>query len=170
MNQVSCAERDRLNGRTFHGYGPANIPDKRDSIIVGIVSRMKTEDDVVESAAVLGRQGGQVCLAFAARGASMSVRRGDPEMARLAAVSCALGYLSCGDGREAQQRMPLVLRAIEIIGGDVRGFAIESAKMMPSEVGQVFVSYAGENVREVVGKMGFLEEGSGSSFRFVSDW
>jgi hypothetical protein len=103
-------------------------------------------------------------LGWAQRMATLTVRTGDPELAATALAGLSLFDRRDFDGREALVVRALLLRAVSLTGADP-SLAVGAAAAGTDALGRDWLRGLGDGY-PAPDQMGFVERGSGPSFRF----
>ncbi len=104
----------------FDWYGPAPIPDVRDSVVDEFISQVRDGDAAAIAALAAGPsdRGASVLRVYAERMSSLAVRREDPAVLVRAVVALVAGGLARGD-REAIMVMALIEHSARLLHEDL---------------------------------------------------
>jgi len=155
--------------RRFTAYGPAALPDPRDTAVDTYVTDLIRAGPaaVHEAAATASLKGKQVLLSYCERAATRAARAGSKQLLVAATVAAVVGGLEQYE-REALMRMPIIEDASSRVGIHVSELFEEVARIV-GHPGSVSLArwLSREPADRTLAAMGFSVADDGSGLRYV---
>ena len=154
----------------FDWYGPAPIPDVRDSVVAEFLDRVQAGDPAAQAELTAGPsdRGKSVLRTYAERMASLAVRRGDAGPLVPALVALVAGGLDRGE-REALMVMSLIDHSAGLLGVDLPDIfgRAAAAGTMSAEAQQGLTAWLARSPADrLPAAMGFAVSSDASGFRY----
>lgn len=148
-------------------YLREELPSSIDTQVSQAVRRITQlgKESRAEVANALSRAQQDALSIFAERMATHAVRSSSPEAIRDGLAALAL-IGNTSDVRDYLVQLPLFMHSGDLIGVDARILMHDASQIAPTELAQVMERYASGAIPSIE-QMGYAEEGSGSTFRYV---